>query len=648
MALEIYIEDIAVPINDDFSISLTYVNPLFSEKKINETYSYSFTLPASPELNNLLKNSKRVDANSRKFKLNARLKMHGCLMVQGKISLTKTSNKYYSCQIFNDGRDLYRETNERHISDFNYGKIELWTEAEETSGGFSKVDRWSEHFGDINDQSPEIGAYKFPMIKAFYDDPADEESKVLASGLNYINWKGGGVNIGFWNTGNPSQKGAGLKESSVLKSEFRQNSYNWVNTYSPCLRVEHMLESIISDFNFTINKNELQENQEFKRLVNFSCYATDEVYDIGTTLHNQYGGRYDLSDFTPDTNGWQTFKTLIDLFSTVFFLQPNNTLDIRLSKTMMEVEAIDMTSKANPETIIKDSETNKEIYFHYNIDKKTLIIINDQGPGAYSNENITRKMYRSIGTEIENGTAIESLPLRTMLGLQRYFPNEMMFFVDWTEYNQNDCGYFDNYYLSYGYMKARSGYNAENNWLDKKEQLMLSSRVFPTENDKPTRFNLLLFHGRKVSKYKVTQVNPDGSCEIENPAGAFLDLGIYLTCNLDRTNDYNISGFDSHHPNIVVSDKTIYLNDKNGEQKGTYVNYHKPLAEFEKSTEEIQKNLYLQPYEILEMSKFENIRHRINSPEGNFEGVVKEFKVQLTKDAISATSVTYLKQRYED
>ena len=646
MTIAVIIEDQEVAVGDDFSISLTYINPLFTEKKINEAYSFSFSLPSGPALNSILKNSKRVDTSTRNFILNAKIKMNGVLMIQGKITLTKSSSNYYSCNIFNDGKDLYQFSNESHLSDHDYGSIKLW-DVDNPPDNVQKLIYWSQHYGLINDQSPEEGAYKFPMIKAYYDHPSIEDNKVLNDGLNYVFWKGGGVNIGFWNAMNPGDIGVGQTNQIIPFNEF-PNKLNWINTYSPCMRIEHMLEVVLNEAGLSIRENHLELIREFKRLTNFSGYVCDEMDENQTTL-NVHGSDYELSEFTPDVNTWELFNMLIELFSVVYFVRNDRTIDIKLSRDILNQEAIDYTDKANPEAVINKGELQVPISIAYDITREDLKILNDELIGGWSMENSTSWMYKSIGEENEEGTKIKHRPLRTLLNRPKHYFGLLNFYSHWNEYTTQCSGFYDNLYLSFAFLKPRGAFGLDGNWLDKKEQLMLSSRVFPEDNEKSDRFNLLLFHGRAISKGFMTQINPDGSCQLENPGGSGFDLGVYLTCNLDNTSEYNINGHDTDHPNIAVSDKTIYLSDNPDDpNKGTYSNYHEPLYEFTNSTEDVSKTLYLDAHEIHELSKFEKVKHRINSPDGSFEGIIKEFKVQLTKHSISPTSVTYLKQLYEN
>lgn len=643
MALEIYIDNTPIPFSDDLSLSLHYKNPLFLDSKVNEAYSYSFTLPASPILNSILKNSKRVDAKSRLFILNGKIKMNGCLLLNGKIQIKKSSNQFYSCNIYNEGRNLYKETSENHISEFDFGELEVLTEAE-IQGGASLLTAWSDLVGKTNDANPEEGRFKFPLIKAFYDDIDDDESNVQANGLNYLNWKGGGINQAGWQPNSPLQQGSGF-----LLSQYK-NDGGWVNTFSPCLRMDFVIRKLLENFGYTIQYNELDSIQEYKRLVFYSGYACDELQSTGSggDFLQIYGRKYKLSDFTPDTNGWKAFQTIIEMFSAVFYID-NNLISIRLSKNMLNQKAIDKTSQANPESIIEEGDTNKTPYFKYNLEENDYLILNNLAINTFSYANDTHWMYHDTGEVNENATTIEHLPLQTIITRQRYLPFWMRFYQGPGDVVGNDCNSFDEYYFSFAYLQAMADFNSPGDYLSKNQQLKISSRVYPDANDKPNQFLMMVFHGRAVSSFKYTSVNIDGTCSLDDPSGPRLDLGIYLVCNLENTSHYNFSfGIDTDHPNIYVSDKTIYLNDKENESKGTYKNYLQDLAEFTTNNEEVQKNLYLQPYEIYNLSLFENIRHRIQSPEGNFEGVVKEFKVTISKNSISPTTVTYIKQIYED
>ena len=636
MALEILVNDILIPTDSDISISLTYKNPLFTDKRINESFSYSFSLPATPTLNAIFKNAIRVDSTLQKSKkIKAEIKMSGVSMVSGILILKQTSNHIYSCNIINDGKDLYNELAGNHIKSYDFGALELWTEDEDDSlAAEDKRRKWVYHRVEVDNDHPETGKYKFPRIRGYYDSPADENSKVKSRGLNYVFWLGGGVNSKLLDV-----------DGTDIPDTYFETEKNWVNTYSPCLRMDFIITSILNDIGFNIEQNDLLKIQEYTRLTNFSCYCADESVGSGGTF-NIHGRKYELSDFLPNTNAWEAFSTLIEVFSCVFFTKENN-ITIITSKDILNTEFIDMSDRTSPEIVINKENELEPISFFYDIDKKDKKTINDELLGGAMGGNANNFMYETIGNKNKDGFAINHIPLRTLVTEVRHFFN---FFNFYNTYDSSvyDLSMYDYSYVSFAFMKPRGGFSVDGNWLDDGEQLMLSSREFPEENDLPERFFLVLFHGMHEVLDHATILNPDGTTSPEFPDDPLVTR-IPLVCNLDKTDNMNpIPGLDLDFPKIKLSDKHIYLDDNPDDPgKGTYSSYYEPLAEFKKNTSEIEKNLYLQPHEIYEMAKFRKPKHRINSKDGSFEGIVKEFKVQLSKHSISSTQITYLKKNYE-
>lgn len=618
--IKVVINNINVPVSPDISIKLNFVNPLFSEKRINEAFSFGFSVPETPILNNIYKNSNRVNSNGRKRSAEIKIYHSGVLFISGVVYIEKQGTLSYSLFINNEGMDIHQQMSNQSISENELDVIELWSEADDQDPGFpagGKKQLWVDHMEAENNKSPEVGKAKFPMIKAWYDDPSQTPNEIQTDGNNYLFFEGGIIN-GYL-------RGDWLQNPNIVKGTLT-NDKNWSTTYSPCIRIEYLIEKLSENYGLIIEKNELVQIQEFLRLCFFSGFVKDEYADLGASTTNVHGRKYDLSRFLPDVSTWDAFDFLKETFNAVFVVSEGN-LTILLAKDMINSEAIDFTRYAQPKYSIKDEEA-LNYQFQYDIDEKLRKSINIS---VINTGNKNSWQFKDI---VNNAFVVEEVPFKH-LPLNNYYSMGFRIFIDHTELgNQSFTGEFQ--YLPIMYRRAGQDEDT------KDSGLMIVSDEFPEENERVKRFEPILFHGKKDSSYYVFDPN-NGNFDPNDPQAT----DVYFACNLEDTSRFNTT--DPNFPHHAFSTKHIFLSEEDSTQtKGLFENYHRSYYDFINGARKVSKTLNLPAHVIKEMSKFKNIKHSIDSPRGKFEGVLESFSVELRMNDISPTDVNYLIQKYEE
>ena len=615
--LKIVIDNKEVEYRPDISIQLKFGNPLFSDKKINEAYSYSFSLPATPTLNAIYLNSNRVNSVANKVKKPLKIYHSGVLFIKGVVRIEESNDNSYKCYAQNEGFDLYKETNDASLLDTDLGKVELWTAAEDaTLTPTQKLDRWANHMDNTNSAGPTATAYKFPQIKAHYDFPGQDDADIQTEGNNYVFHRSGIVN-GYL-------QDAVIKNSIVPKGYYG-NDKNWHHTISPCLRADFVLQEILKQYNIELVANDLELIKEYFQLLFFSNKVKDKYEDLGTSTVNLHGRNFSLNDFVPDTNQWELFIFLNEIFDCHFFISDNE-MRIRTSAKVLNGKSINVTEYANPETITKDKE-QKGISIFYDINQEQM----DQYNLAF---------YALGNTEGWQFNSIETTSVSKLERKLNHLPLNNIFAQGGTNIIQN--------YTQFGSLNPPSEFeflpvvtlsNIDSTKRTEENYLMLVSDEFPNSGKRAERFFAILFRGYYPTiRYDYNETT--GAYDPNSP----IAINTFFPCNLEDTEDF------LNYPNppispIYFSDKHIFLTEAaSGEQKGTYNTYHKKYYDLTNGAREVKKELHLPVHKVKELSRFDNPKHIIDNPRGRFTGYVKDFDVTLKANSISSTAITYLFQ----
>ena len=613
--LRILIDNTEVDYLPGISIQLTYTNPLFSDKKINEVESYNFTLPATPKINNIYLNSNSVNSTSKQVKKKIKIYHSGILFISGVVHIEKKGHEAYSCYVQNEGTDFYKVATEASMLDLDLGKVELWTEAQDaTLAAGDKINLWAAHMQEINSANSEDVAYRFPMVRGFYDSPIIEEQQVEDEGNNFVFWSAGMIN-GFL-------KGAFVKNDVVPKNTYA-NDKNWHNTISPCLRAEFVLQAIMELHGIDLADNELNEILEYAQLLFFSKKVKDQYLDLGTETVNVHGRDFELNDFVPNVSVWEFFEFLTEMFG-AYYLVVDNEIRVSLAKNVLNFKAVDFTKFAHPKSNFKDSDA-EAISVSYDLSKEEENLYNLNVVYSGNNEGWQYKPYEEAKI-IKKPKVFKHLPMNSI------FSRRYEFIETYTQFN-------DNYWPGEFEYVPLATFIINSPDVNNFDTLVVESDEFPEAGERANRFLAILFRGyHPTIRY---DFNPStGAFDPNTP----IATNSYFPCNLEDTERF----LDFPNPPLspsYFSTKHIYLTEaETGEEKGVFNTYHKDYYELINGAREVDKELHLPAHKVKELSRFKQPKHTIDNPRGRFTGFVKEFKVSLFADRISSTTITYLFQ----
>lgn len=668
--LKITIADTAIPVSDNFSLQLNYENPLFTEDKITKSYSYNFNLPRTPELERIFKHSGRISNRKQTIEEPITIEHSGVLFVEGNVFITKTGNSSFNC--FIRGREIIfrnqlieTRLDELKLPVFNIGGDNV----------FEKLQAWKDFMMQTLEDDVTEGMFKFPTIKASYQSEDLKELVYPAnSTLPFDEWfelPQSAIQI----------KAFKNKEASVnnfVDGEFTRNtlhsyhpnttggtSFRWNNTISPCLRFDFILSKIVEYFGYQQSHNDLLDIVEYMRMVVFSGYTLDEAFFWlpGTqdrSFANVHGDRMDLSNFLPDTNMWEAFNVLQQMFNIILIIEGGN-LQIQLINNVLNKEAVDLTRYTAPEMNKEHTLTDINGYsFEFELEDVLTDFIK-QPSRQFEDEIVYRNVFIGQAKTIGEPQFIErklsyfpignkgiSIGDKTAFNIS--YNNFDEFIEDYQDFNGFPGVYppsFNSYTL---YPYSFSCYSEMPMGWD--NPFSIYSKIYKGRTSNYPFFAVTQYLGPIEMKYK-TQHEFDNDLP---PTGTTI---INASSSIDSMQNYDgLTGY----PQLTWGEKTIFplervsinpedpedvIDYQETESKGLYNSYHKQFDEFIEQSIPIDKTLHLPPHKIKELSTFKEPKHRINSPEGVFEGFVQKFSVTLTKDRVGATKVTYLTKQYD-
>jgi hypothetical protein len=651
--LKLIIDNTPIPVGDNFSLQLNYENPLFSEDKITMSYSYNFSLPITSVIQQLLKHANRMSNRKQAYELNVIIEHSGVVFVQGKLFLTKAGNNNLNC--FVRGKEILFRND---LSETPLNVLQLENYKIEGANVFEKLEAWQSFMMQSLDEDVTEGKYKFPTIKGSYESPELNIIPPAAVSQEPEDWVDGHKPIIMFRE----------KESSVnhfMDGEFSINPLHknlnpstdprrWITTVSPCLRLDYIVQQVAKFAGYDIKTNDLKQIIEYLRMVVFSGYTLDENFVMmpGTSdeqFANVHGDEMNLSEFLPSTNMWETFRVLQQMFNILIFIDSGQ-LEIKLINEILDIQSVDFTKYVNPniEKTFNDSQINGYKYF-FDLDEIIVDFITKPSR-EFEEEEVFRN--NVFGKEKEIGTAqFTDRPMS-------YFPigNKGISLGD----KSGRAIYYDLDYISINgpqsfsysipFPHALACYSELPMGWD--NPFSIYSKVYRGRTSNYPFFAVTQYLGPIETKYK-TQHEFDNDLP---PTGTTI---INASSSIDGMRNYdNLSGY----PQLVWGERTLFpleresvdpidledvIDYQDTESKGLYNNFHKKYDEFIQDAIPIEKTLNLPPHKIKELSTFKNPKHRICSPEGDFEGFVQKFSVTLTKDRISPTKVTYLTKQYD-
>lgn len=126
MALEILIENQKLDVGG-VSLNFTFNNPLFDEKNTDRSYTYSFTLLATPNNKRLLKHAERLDTSVVSDEFDCNIIVNGSLFLKGVLLIKKRTNESYKCYWTNESTQAIKKLADTKINELAYEPFHLAT-----------------------------------------------------------------------------------------------------------------------------------------------------------------------------------------------------------------------------------------------------------------------------------------------------------------------------------------------------------------------------------------------------------------------------------------------------------------------------------------------------------------------------------------
>lgn len=587
------IDNVALDLPDDTEISIKATNPLFSENGWSDTYSYSVEFPKSSR--NFLKlYSLFKSAISASFKLSH----SGLLFIDGTIEDVRRNDRSFTVNVQDKGMAVRKELTEAMLPDLDLGFV---TVCEQSDTPLEKLSKWYDHMvATTLTEPPEEGTHKFPKIwtQGYKDveDPLQELNQIHQSNRSVVN---------------AYAESDFLTNTGVPIANSLYTAKNWYMTVSPCVRIEHILNTLVDSYNFYLENSPILSIPEFKQAVHFSGYVLDKLEVSAGNTYNVHGIEFDLADFLPEANVLSFFEMLQEQFG-AFFILRGNRLRIDLKKDAIASKPINLSKYASS-SFIETNEKAENYAFKYDIaqsDDQRLyryLLASFVAPSQflYPQASFTIDFYTAARKQI----TFTHIPLASVYGvLSGVFDN----YTDFLTGDELQTRGFNEYsaFLRYPEVIKSDEFPEEETEKSEVFRLGFLRGIFPTRRDDLDEENNVIGH---------TPVEHLWSYNFNSPIVA----------------EDSIAEFEDYA--ITFGNSSAYAS----EQEDAFSIYHLPYLQFMAKRTEVQKVLNLPIYKINEILSWKNPKHLIEQRNLSFEGIVKEVNFTLSLRTISKASITY-------
>lgn len=325
--LRISLNSYDLDLPDNISIEMTAINPIFSQTCFDEAYSYSFQIPKTS------KNKSIANKLGSKY-APIKILFSNALIDEG-VARVKTNFDSFSIEFRNESIDVRKKLEDTDFSSIDYGTVTICDQSDSPT---LKISKWYDHMMQTTVTDPHnSGSHKFPWIQANYQLNQDDElwTRNVTHGNNsfFINGYISGV----------------FQQNSGLDTALYGTKGEWNVTVSPCLRIEYMLNCILSHFGISIDTNELNEVPEFLEMIHFSTKTMDkkEVDTILDLQYNVHGTEINLTDFVPVSKTIELINMLNSLFGIMVSIKRSK-ISIRLKNRLLKKPYVDISKYLNP------------------------------------------------------------------------------------------------------------------------------------------------------------------------------------------------------------------------------------------------------------------------------------------------------------
>lgn len=307
---------LSIKVNNEFidvgdtSITLKFLNPMFSDNPLNNAFSYSFILPITSRNKRIFKNVHRVDSIKAQVKYPTTVFFEGIAILSGNIVVKKFSKTGLSCYINNDELVISNQMKEINIRDLVLDEYKLYDHNPVPGTQAENFDfYWNSLMTTLNDRfnNDDTDTHCFPpMIMGLHG--YNEGIPPPALRFNYV---------------------MGMVNPYIQGSYRPNNGYNdvlstaeifWSCTYIPFVKYNYVLKKLFELFNITVISDFI-ESIDMKQLSIFNRDTLDSQDD--NLIINEFKQFYKLQDYLPNVTGLDVVDVLKNIFNQVIFIKNN-------------------------------------------------------------------------------------------------------------------------------------------------------------------------------------------------------------------------------------------------------------------------------------------------------------------------------------
>lgn len=577
----------------NISIQIKKKNPMFSETKWEDGYSYSFTLPKTARNTSIL-----YSKNQHKENLKIVVSYAGIEFVSGRMTKVKKKHDSISLNMIDEAMELRKKLDAIH---FDSIELPSFTINDEADTPLQKQLNWKAHMEAVTfDQDPSEGSHKFPMIgtKSYSDWQQD-------TGEDYLHRLNSGLV-------NPHRGGEFVLTGTVPTSfEPAPTPYKqFVYTISPCIRIQYLLEKIVDQLGIGRIVSELLEIQEFKNMISFSGYCLDREEISGSLKFNTYGLGFDLNDFLPDAKIISLFNMISEIFG-AFYIYERGVLQILLTKDILKSKPVDDSKYATPEYLNDQLELKGYLIKFEEVDgfqfisrKYSEVLPVDETDELLPNADISLHKKSDVD---QQEVSISHYPLPSFLDYLKF----------WDDYNDLQTGGLS------GWREFIGRFGFYNDFIRSDEFPQLS-----------TERTTMFYPGVIRGIYPVQRRNYDSGNNVIDQDE--INTLIQYSFNQLQIQDDTQASYLNYLYDFGKS--SIY----GSEEDNAFDEYQREFYDLLSKGVDIEKQLYLPPNKLKELLTWKKPKRRILQKNMSFQGLAKEASFTLSNNGISAVNVTYL------
>jgi hypothetical protein len=362
------------------------------------SHSYSFNIAATSVNKKILGFHNRIGKkNIRLMEFDCKLYFDGVLLVEGKISVSKSTDNYYSCYIKTGLGEFFSIMKDTSMQDIDYdGQRLIGNDDTEIAAYYDDV---------INGSYPDYDFAVFPVKNMAFFDGSTREA-VYRANIQYINY-------------------------------YRSGFISPDKMISPFPYVPYVIKQIFETNGFTIENNLFETDPDLKQLVIYNATSHSKWRYSGGVYFFEFANYINLNQNVPDVPVSDFIEGIPSMFAIGFFPDHvNRRIRIeRYKDIILDPQAIDWS-----ENCIVLPEVSDEYFVGYKLEF-TL-----DSADEYAEENVKSME----GLIIEDAVAtFASLPIIGNENNATRYVNYDWQYYNWTTYCPDGWNYYCQEFIDY-------------------------------------------------------------------------------------------------------------------------------------------------------------------------------------------------------